>query len=297
MPYMLEKGPSFSVTESVFENLHRRIDVLIGMRDEVDPDLLPTLDSTTLDFHDPSTGALQDHTARIKHQNDDWYGRKLVGGVYQQAPFNAVSNPNTGYWLNWYGDAQGIVREVYLRAIEVSLGIKHIQKGDEGFEEQNKAGWIEANLTRIWPIEIFARCPSPWFEGWVTWQGHDRATEADPPSRDGHVTVHLHTPANKGSMVLKSPVRNPPPVPLEDYQDELSAPPYLDPVGDRGMWVVAHDQQEIVPALDQLLGLIAGSQGSWTVPWFGGRVHSHGKIRVVRPKETNGGVLAGGRPY
>ena len=31
----------------------------------------------------------------------------------------------TGYWRNWYGDAEGIVRETYTRAIEVSLGIPH----------------------------------------------------------------------------------------------------------------------------------------------------------------------------
>ena len=32
MPYQLEKGPYFSVTESLFDDLDLRIDTLIGLR-------------------------------------------------------------------------------------------------------------------------------------------------------------------------------------------------------------------------------------------------------------------------
>ena len=44
MPYQLEKGPYFSVTESVLDDLDRRILVLIGLRRKLDPDAMPTLE-------------------------------------------------------------------------------------------------------------------------------------------------------------------------------------------------------------------------------------------------------------
>ena len=49
---------------------------------------------------------------RRSHQNRHWYGKTPLGSGLSvpQQPFDAVTNPRTGFWHNWYGDAEGIVR-------------------------------------------------------------------------------------------------------------------------------------------------------------------------------------------
>ena len=146
----------------------------------------------------------------------------------------------TGFWHNWYGDAEGIVRETFARAIEVSLGIPHDK-------DMTDPGWIRQNRKRTWPIEIFTRCPAPWFEGWVTWRGNSPA--------HGHVTVHIHTPSHENSVLLTSPLG--PGYTIPEYRDEiepvLPLPPGVDPKpklpygGEHGMWVIAHTEQKLVP--------------------------------------------------
>jgi hypothetical protein len=233
MPYQLEKGPFFSVTESVLEDLPMRIDVLIRLRQGEDPDTMPSVESTSLD---PPQG-IDTRQDRLDHQNIHWYGRREVppnsGHWVEQAPFDPLTNPTTGYWHNWYGNAEGIIRETYTRAIEVSLGIPH----DPTMTDYAS---IYQNMTRSWSIEVFNRCPAPWFEGWVTWRGR--------PSDDGHVTVHLLTPSHIDSNLLHSPFRAGSTTP--EYQDELSGMP-LRSDGERGMWVISHEVHEVVrpPAL------------------------------------------------
>ena len=155
-------------------------------------------------------------------------------------------------------------------------------------------GWIKQNKKRTWPIEVFTRCPAPWFEGWVTWRGKSPA--------HGHVTVHLHTPSHDQSTLLTSPLR--PGYTVPEYRDEIDPnplPPGVDPKpplpygGEHGMWVIAHSQQEVVP-LPTGPVVSGATQQPWT-PWFGGMVHSYGPIVAVQPSEPNGGVLPDGRPY
>ena len=85
---------------------------------------MKTLDSHSLDT---TRGLVRTEDQRKDHQNRHWYGKTYLGpGLWgPQQPFNAVTHPRTGFWHNWYGDAEGIVRETYIRAIEVSLGIPH----------------------------------------------------------------------------------------------------------------------------------------------------------------------------
>jgi hypothetical protein len=284
MPYQLEKGPYFSVTESVFDNLDLRIQVLVGLKTPApifDPDALPTLESTSLNT---TRGPVRTHDARMKHENAEWYGKQPVpgGGWAPQPPFDPQHPKATGYWHNWYGDAEGIVRETFTRGIEVSLGLQ---------DSPNAAdpAWIRQHMTRTWPIEIVTRCPAPWFEGWVTWRG---------TGADGHVTVHINTPSHQHSNLLKSPVRAPGYHTLE-YADEEGINPALNPVGERGMWVISHKTHELVrqPYPGPLTTQNSPTGAAWTVPWFGGMVWSHDKIVAVQPSEPNGGVLAAGRPY
>src|SRR5262249_22179550 len=111
---------------------------------------------------------------------------------------------------NYEGDVEAIMRETFIRAIEVSLGL------DNG-EDVNSA-------TRFWPIEYFWKCPTAWVEGWVTWR--------QEVSGEGHVTVHLLTPAH-GHPVLSDP--------------KAGAHPTINPTSssDRfGMWVVTYDHHD-----------------------------------------------------
>jgi hypothetical protein len=288
MPYQLEKGPYFSVTESLLEDLEARIQVLIGIRTHVDPDDMPTLESDSLNT---TVGNVRTHVDRVEHQNLEWYGktRQPHGGWHAQPPFNPANPKPTGFWHNWYGDAEGIVRETYARAIEVSLGIPHDPT-------MTDAAWINRTKKRTWPIEIFTRCPAPWFEGWVTWRGKSRA--------HGHVTIHLHTPSHELSVLLTSPLR--PGYTVPEYRDEIDPnplPPNVDPKpplpygAEHGMWVIAHTQQEVVPLPSNGPVVSGNTQTTWTVPSFGGMVWSHGALVAVQPSEPNGGVLPDGRPY
>ena len=129
MPYQLEKGPYFSVTESLLDDIDLRIHVLIGIRSLLDSDDIPTLESNSLDT---SVGTVQTYSQRLQHQNKEWYGRTPgPGNTWQAQPgFVPASPTRTGFWHNWYGDAEGIVRETYARAIEVSLGIPHDRTDD-----------------------------------------------------------------------------------------------------------------------------------------------------------------------
>jgi hypothetical protein len=66
------------------------------------------------------------------------------------------------------------------------------------------------------------------------------------------------------------------------------------------MWVIAHEIQERVPFPTPTTNgpnTTANTLQPWTVPMFGGLVHSHGEVVAVQPNEPNGGVLPGGRPY
>jgi hypothetical protein len=249
---------------------------------------MPTLDSTSLNT---SSGNVQTRDQRVQHQHEDWYGRKWDGTKWaHQAPFDPRNNPQTGYWHNWYGDAEKIVGETFKRAIEVSLGVAH----DNTMLDFER---LMRTKTRTWTIDILSRCPAPWFEGWVTWRGQPATGTPAHPSTNGHVTVHLLTPSHEHATLLTSPLR--PGNQTPEYRDEINSPP-LPSYGERGMWVIAHEIQERVPfpaPTSNGPNSTANNLQPWTVPMFGGLVHSHGEVVAVQPNEPNGGVLPGGRPY
>jgi hypothetical protein len=281
MPYQLEKGPFFSVVESMLErgySIPARLALLEQMVQQlaadVPPDNLPTLDSTTLNR--PNRGsAEQQRRERRRHMNEEWFGKRpnrAGTGWDAQAPFDPANPTTTGYWYQWYGDAERIVGTTFIRAVEVSLGIDRTSAETDFEALQPK---------HLWPIEIFWRCPAPWMEGWVTWRRELNGS--------GHVTVHLHTPSHHGSALLLSPFRNPPRDTWPDYDDDPTSS-----TAARGMWVIAHKQQEHINDYDTTTGT---EVGSGRLPSFGPLVHSFGDIVTVQPNEPDGGVRGVGRVY
>jgi hypothetical protein len=303
MPYQLEKGPYFAVTESMLDFGGSQADRLALLRLMIrgtDPNQLPSLNSSSL-----NKGPMSDAAARFEHMNRHWFGRTQAnpGDPWEkQDPFDENAPKATGYWRQWHGDAEGIVAQTFIRAVEVSLGIDHV--------DPSTTDLASLVPTRCWPIEVFWRCPAPWLEGWVTWRHEPKQSSrpegagfgdrirqvlirlagGDDSAHDcGHVTVHLHTPSHCGSVLLLSPKRPAPFNQILDYTD--------DPVSsnmDRGMWVIAHEHQ----IQHDFYGVTEPSPpGGFQLPMFGPFVESVGPIVTVQPNEPDGGVLADGRPY
>ena len=160
MPYSLEKGPYLSVIEDYvngtgIERSRRWRSSATATRST----------SSTPSTRSRSTPGRTAPTQLRDHFKRDWLGYKPdgQGGWLPPPPFDEVTSPTTGFWQAWHGDCEGVLRLTLIRALEVSLGIPHTQAA-------------AANATQHWPIELFWRCPIPWFEGWVTW----RASSGSP---------------------------------------------------------------------------------------------------------------------
>ena len=83
--------------------------------------------------------------------------------------------PVTGFWVQYFGNVEEIVRQTLIRTIEVSLGLQHGEDVPSG------------GPRRVLPIELFWKCPQRWFEGWVTWRW-------DETHGTGQVTTMFATP-------------------------------------------------------------------------------------------------------
>ena len=244
--------------------------------------------------------------------NRHWYGKTYIspGQWGPQQPFNPVTHPRTGFWHNWYGDAEGIVRKTYIRAIEVSLGIPHDRSrspacahapADHRLDPSEHDPCLADRDLHAVPGTVVRRLGD--LEG-ITLPA---VRTPGPPDTSGQVTIHLHTPSHDNSNLLTSPVRhagyNTP-----EYRDEINFPAPLPSDGMRGMWVISHLHNDLVPVASPPNGPVVAVPSQtdpnhplrkvpWLVPGFGAGYHSQGDIVVVQPSEPNGGVLANGRPY
>lgn len=257
MPYSLEKGPYFSVLEDYVNGSRQRArSALEELRAGAPIATIGALDSKTLDAGPYDTAAL------VAHLNTDWFGFQQVGGAWApQDPYDPKTNPTTGFWVGWYGDCEAIFRETLIRACELSLGLDHGESAP-------------MRITQHWPIELFWRCPVPWFEGWVTWR------RAPSSAAGGQVTVIVSTPGH-GHPLVNTPLRKASPPPAGYQQDPTSAP------GSQGMWVVSQSYHRPRPAV---LSAESGL-GEWTFPTVGLAFTSEGDVVVVAPPEHEGGVL------
>ena len=276
MPYQLEKGPLWSVVDSAAARDPEFLyDLLEQLRDRnryvAD---LPIFASTTLDRKpNPKTGDPGSTTQmRRDHINKEWFGMVNPQGQWTKqtdADWDKYKNPSTGNWVNYWGDVEEIVRETFVRACEVALGLDH--------DEKLAAG---TPASRCLPISCFLKCPTPWFEGWVTWRTWGTGRRA------GEVVVHLLIPGEYGSQVLMQPASGHAGQPPQQYPASCA--------GANGMWLITHEHH----TLDE--GWVTtepGEPGNIIYPGLGPIIKDSGKLLVLAPSEFDGGVAAKGRAY
>lgn len=261
MPYHLEKGPILSVLEAFANQDYKRLAAAVdALRAGVALVDVGVVNSTTLQGGPhPTVAALVDHI------NRHWLGMTRQGGSWvPQPPFDPQHPTTTGHWQHYHGPVEAILRETFIRAAEVSIGIDH-------------GAPVPRHPRRQWPVEFFWKCPQPWFEGWVTWRRSSGAC--------GQVTVVLATPADTG-VVLDSPVNG-----RDCTVNPVSTDDGKGATASQGMWVVTATKhlQASVPST------APGALGQWALPaaiW-----HGTGPVVTVAPAEKDGGVAPHGRPY
>jgi hypothetical protein len=271
MPYVVEVGAVLSALTDYFKEEKHLQDTLNDLRD--DTKRLPALLT--------SVGAKPEI---VQHFAKDWLGYQSTAPMTQQANFDPTSPKTTGWWTAWYGDAEGILRETMIRAIEVALGIPH-----DGDPQEN---------TQCWRMTFTWTCAAPMLQGWVYWWDFDYNANSGPGgngsgngnghSNDGIVNVIFSTPGN-GHPLFATPYRSgtddPP-----DYNDNPTSA-----LGDEyGLWVIGEDRMEVrLPDSSNFMGL---SHGVIPEPWpdF---FHTSGDTVTVSPAEVDGGVKHAGDPF
>jgi uncharacterized membrane protein YgcG len=330
MPYIAEKTGVFCVYEDYLQDLEHRLEMLVNLRNlNVRLSDKPVLEASSLPTP-ADLGGLTKAEWYKAHVHRDWHGSPtFTGGRWVQPP-----GSRTGWWKHWHGPAEKILREAFLRAIEVSLGIEHeaptrtLRPGG-GFEPGELPAVrqappdhpVRSRITRFWPIEILWVCGSPMLQGWVTWRKHGDAREA------GQVTLLLTTPWPLwGHGLYLNPEPPTPPQAPADKDYKVGPGTVEDVAHPRGMWVVGADETSVFAARDDSWdqggssgpgggggGGSGGSSGPGggtggsSGPGGGGDGdddgYSHGWYRggiavtVVRPTEADGGVLNAGRSY
>src|SRR4051794_29892342 len=166
MPYLMEKGPYFSVLESKIASAAARAQLLGELRKpKTALSELVGFDSVTL------IGDGLDPARRKEHLNEDWFGMVLDGrGGWTKQPGRFP----TGFWTGYQGDTEHILRDAMACAIEVSFDLA---PGDA----------IPAAPSRCWPIDIYWICQGPWFQCWVLWR------RSNATNQGGHVTFVITT--------------------------------------------------------------------------------------------------------
>ena len=280
MPYVMEKGPYFAVIEDRLSDPVQRDLLLTALYNGVALSSICGFDSTSLDLPPAKTkpkgmdhdGQMKD---RVEHLDRDWFGMvQDPSGAWR--PHVPVRDEQTGFWTDYQGDTEAILRAAMIRAIEVSLDLA----------PAGPQGPAASVGTRFWPIDFYWICQGPWFQSWVVWREIESASAGG--ASVGHVTVVLTTPAAEGYPLTTKITRSKHP-PDEEYE----SPPVADARHrKRGMWVVGHEDYTAVPiSSTQRTGFLG-----IPIPALFYKPRSR-KVVCVSPAEWEGGVLAAGRPY
>jgi hypothetical protein len=188
MPYHLEKGPTLRlIEEHLNDSTAAMLQTLQGLRTTPPNSPAWLQNSMPALWADPrfqqspagSGAAVRDDLMR------NWLGfheDPNAPGVW-----TAGTEATTGYWIGYRGNVSEIVRNAFQWALELALGLDH-------------PGSTANPRPDPWPIELFWKCPTPWFEAWVVQR------PIDPAQTRGLISVMFLTPSFEGSNVCKSPL-------------------------------------------------------------------------------------------
>jgi hypothetical protein len=259
MPYLVDKGPYFSVIESLLSDPATRAQALVDLRAGVAIADLVGFDSASL------AGDGRTEADREQHLNQDWFG---FGGGHM-------------FWAGYEGNPELILREGMIRTIEVSLALEHGAAAPTA---------DEAAAGRHWPIDLFWICQGPWFQCWVLWRAADDG--------QGHVNLVITTPAARG-FPLTSKITRPidttqAPYTAPDYAHppEALSPPPRASLG-QGMWVIGHEDYR----RKVFMSTVRTRFGEIQIPELGWSAVDPTTVECVSPAEWEGGVLDDPRRY
>jgi hypothetical protein len=233
MPYHLEKGGLMAVFDDMSANASTKelCTCLDGLRNGLPIEQVGPFGATAL-----GTGSGWPVSV-VEHLNRDWFG--YVPGASATDPDwipDPANPPDTGWWVNYRGNVEKIVRRTMVHALEVSLGVP-------SWDSPAGGSHVAAVATRRWPISYLVKCSQAFFEGWISWT-----------NTPGAVTVVFATPADRGIVWADPPIDRsrlrsgpldpylfqPPGKPPAWYPVE--APPLTD---NHGMVVVTHRDHDV----------------------------------------------------
>ena len=286
MPYHLEKGPLLRIIERHINGDRSAMETrLQRLNDRTLPPLAWLAGTGALwgnaAFDKP--GAQPGPTV-MENIATEWFGYSRDPQGNWQPPNPAAET--TGYWIGYKGDVEDIVRGALAWALELALA-----KGG------NAVG-------APWPIELFWKCPTPWFEAWV-------AVRPGADESSGSVTVTFMSPSHHGAIVARSPIATSPvasppgcshPIPsTQDDYELLGQHPH--PVKHRprvaatsrryATWVVSQEEHDIEGIPPDMFTAIAAEFGELRIPQLA-RWTGVGNVVVVAPSMAAGGVKHNG---
>lgn len=279
MPYHMHKGHTWQTidrylsTHDLDKRARRKAALLEALRDTTNyPRFSDVFNVVNPATYQPPGSPPNPVTSLLAHMNIDWFGLPSngAGGWLPQPPFDAAHR-TTGFWSNWYGDAERIVRDTTARAIEVSFGIKHGAR----VPGSNDRGVTDKALPRNWPIEFWWVCGERWFHASLQW----RHTYDD--ERNGLVSVTWLTPGN-GDPIFHDldhpPLKNDGTFKLEPTECDKRF----------GSWIIGQPHNDLIPSKTWDGTLI----GEWPSPVAVTHSHPEGTrgITVVQPSFPDGGV-------
>jgi hypothetical protein len=294
MPYHLEKGPTLRILELHLNRSRDEMRHLLG-RLRASQGVGAPAGTVGIDWlvDDPATGGVPSWWSHPAIQARDpagggrairdqliekWFGwSKTTTGWKPPDP----GAHTTGYWIAYRGDVEGIVRRALTWTFELALGL---EPGDEGPGHPDP-----------WTIELFWKCPSPWFEAWVV-----------PRPAQRLVTLTLVTPSHRGSNVSETPLAasetttmaglgHPVPSTQRDYAVLGTATPPGAAKRRRAMWVVTHSNHVADTTHPPITTNTVESAdlAEWGIPQLNIYVGSS-PVVVVSPSMEAGGVREDG---
>ena len=317
MPYHREKGDTWETFDSFFSHSDLNIRArhkLATLEHLWSPPPIGRF-TAMAESESPATPYVQDgppaglgvwqpfFTGLVYHANVDWFGSGIPKDPITGAPFTAA-NPGltdsyyetttakprfgvdpdlvltNGWWKNWFGEnTEGIVRDAYIRAIEVSLGLSHpddvsvaaardaaATTGGEiisglyflpddggnttwaasltGSENQNEEAFenLAARFTRNWPIDFWWTCGMPWFQAWISWAEGEGNPVPQPSVSSGRVVVTWLTPGSTLHTINRDLTN----LPRAQQAPVVVGSPTVYADKRFGSWLIAHTKNDTV---------------------------------------------------